>query len=172
MDIQETFKKIKKERKKGKKIEYVNQKITDFININFLFNIKWSDIEKKFGIKYQTIWLYNKQDNYKKRIIEFFRDYIILKPLIEENLKQFTNKELKIIEEAIKNFIFTKSMLQKDNEYLKNFLKNNEILKEIVEKEMLTNNLNLTTFIYKISKLDKLDKYYLLKKIFDETMDK
>jgi hypothetical protein len=54
------------------------------------------------------------------------------------------------------------------NEGLIGLIKNDELLKELTEKEMLDSGLDPRPTLYKIEKLDKLDKYFLVDEMFDE----
>jgi hypothetical protein len=135
-----------------------------------MFKVKLKNIERKFNISYRTLLLFKKKNDYKKRMIECFGDLIILEELAKENLKQFTQEELSLIKNAIKKYLT--ELLSKNNkefnEGLIGLIKSNELFKKLIEKEILDNNSDPRPVLYKIEKLDKLDKYFLINEIFDE----
>ena len=132
-----------------------------------MFKVPLVEISKKFNIPYRTLQSfksYKDKDDYRIKVVDIMSDMIALENIAKDNLFKFADKEIGYIKNAIDNYLKNVKIDKKNNDYLLMLIKDNEKLKELVEKEMLDNHLDPRPVLYKIDKyLDKLDRYFLVK---------
>jgi len=133
-----------------------------------MFNVPLKKIEREFNVPYRTLQNFKNREDYRKKVVEVFSDMIVLEELANKDLKNFTASEITYIKDAIDKYLTEKLLKEDINKALITLIKDNSFLKEIVEKEVLNDFLNPQPLLYKLDKLDKLSRYFLVKERFDE----
>jgi hypothetical protein len=130
-----------------------------------MFKIAVKKVANFYKMNYRTLLNYSKAKDYKKEILECFSDLIVLKDVTQAELNNFRAEELECIKNSIKKYLTDEI----SNEKLLELIKDNEIIKELVKKELEVEKINYKNIFSKIDLyLDKMNKYFLIKEILDE----
>jgi len=137
-----------------------------------MFNVPLKKIEREFNVPYRTLQNFKNRKDYRKKVVEVFGDMIVLEELAKKDLEVFTEAEIAYIKDAIDKYLTEKSLKKEDiNKALITIIKDNSFLKEIVEKKILNDFSNPQPLLYKLDKLDKLSRYFLLR-LFNKITNK
>ena len=134
-----------------------------------MFKVRLIEIAKKFNIPYRTLQNFKNKTDYRKDVVEIMSDMITLEEIAQENLSKFSNAEITYIKDAIDEYLTDVILHKKDiNSSLLDLIKDNTKLKELTEEKILEDYLYPNPTLYKLDKLDKLDRYFLIKERFKE----
>jgi len=137
-----------------------------------MFKVNFKDIEKRIKIPVTTLHDWKKRTDYRADVLSLLGDFIVLERLAEKDIK-LTNAELSYLKDALDNYL-SDVLLNKPedlNNALMELIEKNEKLKELMENAMLNDFLEpetIRTALYKLDKLDKLSRYFLIKERFKE----